>query len=106
MSLVTKTRPMIVSFKISQHKLKVSLQDQPTKIKTSECNWPQVVKAMEQFYPDMEIGDPKLKGITITFPAKFKNRPTTEDAIRWRLYNFLAYTPTMKVSDIQVKPKQ
>jgi len=101
MSLVEKLQ---VSFRVTEGAPTITPYNGPEVMKTTKCKWPDVMKGIEQFYPDMKIEDPKQVGDIIKFSTWFTNRPTKEPDVKWRLYNFFSYNPTMKVSGIEVKP--
>jgi len=106
MSVQIENNPMKVGFKVSQRARLVQPEGAPSVVEAPRCDWKLLVSTIIDQYPDMEISDVVLEQSKLQFRAKFKHRETTEEDLRWRLYNFLRYTPTMKISELEIVKSQ
>jgi len=105
MSTIMENKPVQVSFRINQRPHMVAPLNKPSKIKIPDCDWKKVIEiGLYEHNPDMIISEVKLEGNMIKFVAKFNNRPNSSTAdIKWRVYNFLNHTPTLKIRELKVR---
>ena len=75
-----------------------------TKNKVKACDWGRLMEIrLAEQYPDLKINLDGQEGQTLTFTMGFDNRPTSEADIRSRLFSFLRYYPTMKISNLRIR---
>lgn len=75
-----------------------------TKDGAESFDWGRLMEVrLPQQCPDLEISLERQEGQTLTFTMEFNNRPTSEAAIRSRLFSFLQYYPAMKISNLKIK---
>lgn len=96
-------QPLQVEFEVDGIGKPVKPEGRPSYVLPPDY-WTGTVETIMDQFPDMEISDVVLERDTITFKAKFKHRDTTSNDLEWRLYDFLRYTPTMKLNRLTIKP--